>query len=144
MVLELRGIQKRFGGLTALDRVDLKVEEGEIVGVIGPNGAGKSTLLNLIAGVFRPTNGEVHFRGSKISGLSPDRICQLGIGRTFQIPRPFSRMTVFENVLVAATFGSSVRGKTLQNKQKQRWNMSAFRSPAAPRHRASTRRSCAA
>lgn len=111
MLLELEGIQKRFGGLTALDRIDLKVGGGEIVGVIGPNGAGKSTLLNVIAGVFRPSAGTVRFSGSRISGLSPDRICQRGIARTFQIPRPFSRMTVFENVLVAATFGSSITRK---------------------------------
>ncbi len=76
------------------------------MGVIGPNGAGKSTLLNVIAGVYRPTVGSVRFRGEKISGSNPERICQLGIARTFQIPRPFSRMTAFENVLVAATFGN--------------------------------------
>ncbi len=106
MILQIEGIDKRFGGLLALDHVDLNVEEGEIVGVIGPNGAGKSTLLNVIAGVYRPTVGSVRFRGEKISGLTPDRICQLGIGRTFQIPRPFSKMTAFENVLTAATFGN--------------------------------------
>src|SRR4030042_1197670 len=106
MLLELEGIQKRFGGLSALDQVDLQVEEGEIVGVIGPNGAGKSTLLNVIAGVFRPTSGVVRFCGFRISGLSPDRICQRGIAPTLQIPPPFSRMTVFENALGAETFGS--------------------------------------
>jgi branched-chain amino acid transport system ATP-binding protein len=106
MILQIEGIDKKFGGLLALDHVDLNVEEGEIVGVIGPNGAGKSTLLNVIAGVYRPTVGNVRFRGEKISGLTPQRICQLGIARTFQIPRPFSKMSAFENVLVAATFGN--------------------------------------
>ncbi len=106
MILQVEGVDKKFGGLLALDHVDLNVEEGEIVGVIGPNGAGKSTLLNVIAGVYRPTVGSVRFRGEKISGLNPERICQLGIARTFQIPRPFSKMTAFENVLVAATFGN--------------------------------------
>ena len=106
MILQIEGVDKKFGGLLALEHVDLNVEEGEIIGVIGPNGAGKSTLLNVIAGVYRPTVGSVRFRGEKISGLAPDRICQLGIARTFQIPRPFSKMTASENVLVAATFGN--------------------------------------
>jgi branched-chain amino acid transport system ATP-binding protein len=106
MILQVEAVDKKFGGLLALDHVDLDIEEGEIVGVIGPNGAGKSTLLNVIAGVFRPTVGSVRFRGEKISGLTPERICQLGVARTFQIPRPFSKMTAFENVLVAATFGN--------------------------------------
>jgi branched-chain amino acid transport system ATP-binding protein len=104
--LQLEGVDKKFGGLHALDHVDLNVEEGEILGVIGPNGAGKSTLLNVVAGVHKPTVGTVRFRGEIISGLPPQRICQLGIARTFQIPRPFSKMTAFENVLVAATFGN--------------------------------------
>lgn len=106
MILQVEAVDKKFRGLLALDHVDLDVEEGEIVGVIGPNGAGKSTLLNVIAGVFKPTVGSVRFRGEKISGSNPERICQLGIARTFQIPRPFSKMTAFENVLVAATFGN--------------------------------------
>jgi branched-chain amino acid transport system ATP-binding protein len=106
MILQIEGVDKKFGGLLALDHVDLNVEEGKILGVIGPNGAGKSTLLNVIAGVYRPTVGSVRFQGKKISGFSPERICQLGIARTFQIPRPFSKMTAFENVLVAATFGN--------------------------------------
>jgi len=110
MILQIEGVDKKFGGLLALDHVDLNVEEGDIVGVIGPNGAGKSTLLNVIAGVYRPTAGCVRFQGEKISGMAPERICQLGIARTFQIPRPFSKMTAFENVLVAATFGN-VRSK---------------------------------
>lgn len=107
MLLEVEGVTKKFGGLTALEGVDLRVAEGEIVGVIGPNGAGKSTLLNVIAGVYRPTSGSVRFKGEKISGLSPDRICRRGIARTFQIPRPFARMSALENVLVAVSFGRS-------------------------------------
>lgn len=114
MLLEVEGITKKFGGLTALEGVNLRVAEGEIVGVIGPNGAGKSTLLNVIAGVYRPTGGSVRFQGEKISGLSPDRICQRGIARTFQIPRPFTRMSALENVLVAASFGRPTTGSTGQ------------------------------
>jgi branched-chain amino acid transport system ATP-binding protein len=107
MLLDVDNVTKTFGGLTALDQVNLQIAEGEIVGVIGPNGAGKSTLLNVIAGVYRPTNGRVRFQGEQISGLGPDRICRRGIARTFQIPRPFGRMTALENVQVAASFGRS-------------------------------------
>jgi branched-chain amino acid transport system ATP-binding protein len=112
MLLEIESITKKFGGLTALDGVNLSVEQGEIVGVIGPNGAGKSTLLNVIAGVHKPTSGVVRFRGSTLSGLTPDKICHMGVARTFQIPHPFNRMTAFENVLVAASFGGRQHGKT--------------------------------
>jgi branched-chain amino acid transport system ATP-binding protein len=105
MILKLEGITKKFGGLTALSGVDLNVEAGEIVGLIGPNGAGKSTLLNVIGGVYKPSAGAVWFKGEKISGLTPDRICQKGVGRTFQICRPFPKMSILENVVVAATFG---------------------------------------
>jgi branched-chain amino acid transport system ATP-binding protein len=112
MLLEIESITKKFGGLTALDGVNLSVEQGEIVGVIGPNGAGKSTLLNVIAGVHKPTSGMVRFGGQTLSGLTPDKICHMGVARTFQIPHPFNRMTAFENVLVAASFGSRQHGKT--------------------------------
>ncbi len=105
MILQIEGITKKFGGLVALDHVDLNVGEGEIVGIIGPNGAGKTTLLNTIVGVHRPTAGLVRFQGEKITGLTPDAICRKGISRTFQICRPFPKMTVLENVLVASTFG---------------------------------------
>ena len=111
MFLQLEGITKKFGGLTALDSVSLNVEAGEIVGLIGPNGAGKSTLLNVIAGVYRPTAGTVWFKGEKISGLTPDRTCHKGIGRTFQICRPFPKMSILENVVVSATFGCSMLPK---------------------------------
>jgi branched-chain amino acid transport system ATP-binding protein len=104
--LQLEGITKKFGGLTALTGVNLNVEAGEIVGLIGPNGAGKSTLLNVIAGVHKPTAGTVRLKGEKISGLTPDRICHKGIARTFQICRPFPKMSILENVVVAATFGN--------------------------------------
>ncbi len=111
MFLQVKGVTKKFGGLVALNQLDLQVEDGEILGVIGPNGAGKSTLLNIIAGVHRPTAGTVFYRDQKISGLNPDRICRMGIARTFQIPRPFSKMSAIENVLVAASFGNAHPGK---------------------------------
>jgi branched-chain amino acid transport system ATP-binding protein len=104
-LLELSGVSKRFGGLTAVDNVTFNVEVGEIFGLIGPNGAGKTTLLNCLAGALRPNGGTVRFDGQDTTGFSADRMCRLGIGRTFQIPRPFPRLTAFENVVVGATFG---------------------------------------
>jgi branched-chain amino acid transport system ATP-binding protein len=107
-VLECRGVTKSFGALMALNGVDLTLEAGEILGIIGPNGAGKSTLFNVIAGLERPTAGTVHLRGRSIVGLPAHTVCQLGIAKTFQIPQLFPRMTVFENLLVAALYGSQV------------------------------------
>ncbi len=104
-LLELSGVTKRFGGLTAVNNVSFSVEAGEIFGLIGPNGAGKTTLLNCLAGDLRPNGGAVHFDGRNTTGLPADRMCRLGLGRTFQIPRPFPAMTAFENVMVAAVFG---------------------------------------
>jgi branched-chain amino acid transport system ATP-binding protein len=104
-ILEVQKVTKHFGSLVAVNAVDLALEEGEILGIIGPNGAGKSTLFNLIAGLERPTSGAVHFRGRAIAGLTPDAVCRLGIAKTFQIPQLFPRLTVAENVLVAALYG---------------------------------------
>lgn len=99
-LLEVRGLSMHFGGVRALDDVDLTVEENEIVGVIGPNGAGKTTLFNVLTGALRPTSGSVKFRGKGLVGLPPDTIARLGIARTYQKVRPFPRLTVLENVLV--------------------------------------------
>ena len=104
-LLEAQRVTKRFGGLTAVNDVTFNVEAGEIFGLIGPNGAGKSTLLSCLAGDLRPNAGTIRFDGRDTTGLPADRMCRLGLGRTFQIPRPFPQLTVFENVLVAATFG---------------------------------------
>jgi len=100
--LVTRGLTKRFGGLAALDGVDITLREGEILGVIGPNGAGKTTLFSLIAGSQRPTSGEILLDGRRVSGLPAHRCVRAGIVRTHQIVRPFGNLTVFENVLVAA------------------------------------------
>ncbi len=94
-------LTKDFGGLRAVDHVDLTVRRGEIHGIIGPNGAGKTTLFNLITGYLRPTEGKVTFKGRRIDGFPPHRIVYLGIARTFQIVRPFTELSVLENVLVA-------------------------------------------
>lgn len=98
-------ITKYFGGLAALKDVDFVVREKEIVGSIGPNGAGKTTLFNVISGAYRPTSGTVKFYGRDITKLRPHKICKLGIGRTFQIVRPFRAMTALENVMSGFLFG---------------------------------------
>jgi branched-chain amino acid transport system ATP-binding protein len=104
-ILDVRGVTKSFGSLTALNNVELAVEQGEVLAIIGPNGAGKSTLFNVIAGLEKPSAGSVHFRGRPIAGLRPDAVCRLGIAKTFQIPQLFPRLTVLENVLVGALYG---------------------------------------
>jgi len=105
--LELRGVTKRFGGVAAVDGVSFEVAKGEIVGIIGPNGAGKTTLLNCISGVHRLDGGDVRWQGASIAGMAPHRVAKLGIGRTFQIVRPFGSMTVRENAAIGALFGSA-------------------------------------
>jgi branched-chain amino acid transport system ATP-binding protein len=100
-LLELRGISKRFGGLSVMEGLDLHVDEGEIVSVIGPNGAGKTTLFNLVTGVYQPDAGEILFEGESLLGLEPHQITARGIARTFQTLRLFLNMSVKENVMVA-------------------------------------------
>ena len=101
-LLSVSGVSKRFRGLVAVDRASFDVEEGSIFAVIGPNGAGKTTLFNMIAGMFPPDAGSIAFDGARIDGLPPDRICRRGIGRTFQIVRPFPALSVEDNVIVGA------------------------------------------
>ena len=101
-MLEVRGVSKSFSGVMAVDGVSASVERGEIVGLIGPNGAGKTTLFNLIAGSLRPTAGQIVLNGQPIESTPPHSRIRLGLGRTFQIPRPFGAMTVLENVVFAA------------------------------------------
>lgn len=105
-VLETRDVTKRFGGLVAINHVSMHVEAGEILGLIGPNGAGKTTLLNAMAGLDPPTSGSVYFMGEETTGWLPEEMCHKGLSRTFQIPRPFPKMTVLENVMVASVFGN--------------------------------------
>jgi len=109
-LLEVKGLSKRFGGLTAVSRLDFNLYEGEILGLIGPNGAGKSTTFNVIAGTYRADGGEVRFAGEPILGLAPHQIAARGIMRTFQHNRPFQGMPVIDNVLVGAhtRFGATL------------------------------------
>jgi branched-chain amino acid transport system ATP-binding protein len=101
-LLVVQGLSKHFGGLVANDRIDLRVDEGEIVGLIGPNGAGKTTLFNCISGFYPPTAGNVQFKGEDITGLPANEICLRGIARTFQLVRVFKDMSVLDNVMVGA------------------------------------------
>ncbi len=101
-LLQVNGISKRFRGLVAVDNVSFDVAQGTIFALIGPNGAGKTTVFNMLAGEFAPNGGTITFDGQRIDGLTPDRICQRGVGRTFQIVKPFMGLTVEENVLVGA------------------------------------------
>lgn len=101
-LLRLEDLSKHFKGLVAVHQVAMELEEGEILGLIGPNGAGKTTLFNMISGTLRPTTGRVIFDEREITGLDPHQICQLGIARTFQIAKPFSGLSVLDNVKVGA------------------------------------------
>jgi len=104
--LETQEVSKRFGGLVAVNQVSMHVEEGEIVGLIGPNGAGKTTFLNAVAGLNPPTSGKVNLFGEDTTSYPPEKMCKRGLSRTFQIPRPFPKMTALENVLTATIFGN--------------------------------------
>ena len=107
-ILTLNKVSKRYGAVTVAEEFDLEVGGGEALGIIGPNGAGKTSLFNLIAGTVRCDAGTVHFRGRDVTRLGAAQRCRLGMSRSFQIPHPFSGMTVFENVIVGAAFGGGM------------------------------------
>jgi branched-chain amino acid transport system ATP-binding protein len=104
-VLELQAVHRHFGSVRVLDGVDLSVAKGDVLGILGPNGAGKTTLFNIILGVHPVTSGKVLFEGQELARLKPWDRCRAGIGRTYQVPKPFAHMTVYENVLAAAVSG---------------------------------------
>jgi branched-chain amino acid transport system ATP-binding protein len=117
VLLDCIGVTKYFGGLAALYEVDLQVAAGEIVGLIGPNGSGKTTFFNVVTGLYPLNRGAIRFKDQEILGLKPFEICQKGIGRTFQITKPFARMTALENVMVGALYG---KGKASDDLKKAR------------------------
>jgi branched-chain amino acid transport system ATP-binding protein len=104
--LELEDLQKAFGSVIVADHLSLRVRPGELLGIVGPNGAGKTSVLNLVSGHLVPDGGRIVVDGTEVTRLPADRRARLGVGRTFQVPRPFARMSVFENVLLGATFGT--------------------------------------
>ena len=104
-MLNVEGLTKRFGGFTAVSNVSFEVAKGEILGLIGPNGSGKSTIFNMLSGALAPNAGSIRFEGREIAGQAPHKIINLGIGRTFQIPRPFRRLSILENVTLAGFYG---------------------------------------
>src|SRR5471030_3409307 len=106
-MLSVRGLTKRFGGFLAVNQVSFEVAQGEILGLIGPNGSGKSTTFNLIAGTLAPSSGSIRFDGAEIAGLPAYRVCRLGIGRTFQIPRPFRKLPLIDNVALGAYYSQA-------------------------------------
>lgn len=108
-MLQVNGLTKKFGGFTAVNNVSFTVEQGEILGLIGPNGSGKSTTFNCIAGMYVPTAGSVLFEGAEIGGLPANKVCHKGLGRTYQIPRPFRNLTLLENVALSAWFGQDAK-----------------------------------
>jgi branched-chain amino acid transport system ATP-binding protein len=110
-LLELDGLTKRFGKVVVADGLSLTVGPGDIVGIVGPNGAGKTSLFGLIAGDLEPGSGEIRFDGARVTRLDAAARCRLGIGRTFQVPRPFGGMSVFENTVAAAQQGAGMRGR---------------------------------
>lgn len=106
-LLDLQDLRKSYGALSVTKTFSMTVEEGELVGILGPNGAGKTTLFNQITGTVKPDYGEVWFDGKNVTQLDASARCQMGVARSFQVPHPFVGMTVFENILVGATFGRS-------------------------------------
>lgn len=104
-ILSVVGVNKHFGGVVAVKDLSFDVQNGEVIGLMGPNGAGKTTLINIISGEYKPDSGTVKFKGNIITGLSPHKMCRCGIARTYQIPLPFSKLTVLQNIMVAAIFG---------------------------------------
>lgn len=107
-ILVANNLKRSFGKLVAVDDLSFEVKQGEILGMMGPNGAGKTTVFNLLTGLLKPDDGTITFRGNDITHETPSRRCRRGIGRTYQIPRPFGKMTIFENLLVAAVHGAGL------------------------------------
>jgi branched-chain amino acid transport system ATP-binding protein len=131
-LLAIEGISKRFRGLLAVDDVSLEVEAGDIFALVGPNGAGKTTLFNIIAGVLRPDRGAIVFAGGRIDGRPPQTVCRLGIGRTFQLVRPFPALTVEDNVIIGALLRRPDMAAAVRRAHEVLWQLDLFEKRALP------------
>jgi branched-chain amino acid transport system ATP-binding protein len=131
-VLTIDRLTKRFGGFTALNAVSFQVKEGEILGLIGPNGSGKTTCFNCISGALAAGGGSIRFKGDEIAGLTPDAICHRGLARTFQIPRPFRKLSILENVAVAAHFGAARRSTEAEARRRAQEVLALVGLPVDP------------
>lgn len=131
-MLTVHGLTKRFGGFAALSAVSFEVKEGEILGLIGPNGSGKTTCFNCISGALAPTAGSIRFKGDELARLTPDAICHRGLARTFQIPRPFRKLSILENVAVAAHFGVQGRNSEAEARSRAREVLALVGLPSDP------------
>ena len=107
-ILSIEDVTKRFGGLVAVNKLSFDVSEGEALGLMGPNGAGKTTLISLVSGRYKPNKGTIRYKGKEITGTAPHRICQMGIVKTFQVPKPFIHLTTLENIAVSAMYGQGI------------------------------------
>jgi branched-chain amino acid transport system ATP-binding protein len=134
-VLEVQGLTKLFGGFAAISNVSFKLEANEILGLIGPNGSGKSTTFNVIAGLYPPTRGSVRFEGEEIGGRTPAAICQRGIARTFQIPRPFRKLSLLENVALAAFYGREQHPSREEAWKRAKEALDLVKLPSSPQAR---------
>ena len=135
MLLSVQGLTKKFGGFTAVDGVSFGLAQGEILGLIGPNGSGKSTTFNVIAGLYPPSAGSIRLDGHEIGGLMPNEVCRRGLARTFQIPRPFRKLSVLENAALAAYYGSSERITRGHAEQRAREALELIGLPSDPHAR---------
>ena len=131
-MLTVTRLTKQFGGFTALNAVSFEVKQGEILGLIGPNGSGKTTCFNCISGALAPTAGSIRFKDEEIAGATPDAICHRGLARTFQIPRPFRKLSIPENVAVAAHFGAARRNTEAEARQRAQEVLALVGLPSDP------------
>lgn len=118
-LLKTETLSRHFGGLAALNRVNIEIRTQEILGIIGPNGAGKTTFINVIAGIYLPSDGKIFFQGSDISGMPPHKRCRIGIGRTFQLVRPLPGLSLVENVMIGSLFGQGLGQKKAREKAEE-------------------------